>query len=91
MSVKMRARPFRFVNLYCWKALGYDASIYACKWDTKPHNAGSLGLDGKIRVVDLYELVTKTDAGLASFTKARELLTAWLEAAKKKKEGSGEG
>jgi hypothetical protein len=69
-------------NLYSWKALGHDVSIYACKWDTKPHTASSLGLDSKIRVVDLYELVSKTDSVATTFKKPRELLLAWLDAAK---------
>src|SRR5262245_3486995 len=69
-------------NIYSWRALGHDVTVYACKWNTTAHTASSLGLTD-VDVVDLYTYVTVKDKN-ANVPKTRELLTAWLEKAKAK-------
>lgn len=66
-------------NIYSWRAMGATVTVYACKWDTSGHNASSLGVKD-VKVVDLYQYV-KNDTN-ANVPKTRELLTAWLDAAK---------
>jgi hypothetical protein len=72
--------PLDKFNIYSWKALGHDVTVYASKWDTTAHNAGSLKLKD-VDVEDLYTHITKDKN--AHLPKTRELLLAWLEAAKK--------
>src|SRR4051812_35324807 len=70
-------------NIYSWKALGHEVTVYASKWDTSAHTASSLGLKD-VEVVDLYKHVAADDKKLAKvLPKTRELLKEWLEAAKK--------
>jgi hypothetical protein len=71
--------PLERFNIYSWRAMGADVTVYACKWDTSAHSASSLGLKD-VKVVDLYGYVTKDKN--PNVPKTRELLTAWLDAAK---------
>jgi hypothetical protein len=75
--------PLEKFNVYSWKALGHDVTIYAHKWDSSAHTLSSLGLAGNgIEVKNISTIIGKDDPKdkRAVLAAAREVLTAWIAA-----------
>jgi hypothetical protein len=73
-------------NVYSWRALGHNVTIYACRWDD---NAPDVGVKEKnVTTVNLRTILGTLDQPgpddqnkAAILPKTRELLKAWLAAA----------
>jgi hypothetical protein len=74
-------------NVYSWRALGHEVTIYAHRWNGTPHNEGSLGLSGSgVKVEDLSTVLAEDDdKRIATLPNTRALLKGWIEATEKKK------
>jgi hypothetical protein len=70
-------------NIYSWRALGHDVTIYAHRWDGQAATAELLEVPpGDVTVVDLVPHLKSDNAEKAgTLPKTRELLLAWLESA----------
>jgi hypothetical protein len=75
-------------NVYSWRALGHEVTIYAHQWNGSPHNEGSLELSvgSGVQVKDLSTILAKDDTGrTAILPNTRALLKGWIQATNKKK------
>lgn len=74
-------------NVYSWRALGHEVTIYAHRWNGIPHNEDSLGLSGSgVKVEDLSTILAEDDDNrTATLPNTRALLKGWIEATKKEK------
>lgn len=83
--------PLELFNIYSWLALGHEVTIYAHKWDGSAHSAGSLKVDGAVKIKDLTTILAgdeKDEKGKgkgAAMPNTRALLQAWIAETKGKK------
>ncbi|TDD08489.1 hypothetical protein [Nonomuraea diastatica] len=74
-------------NVYTWRALGHEVTIYAHRWNGTPHDEASLGLSGSgVKVENLSTILAEDDnKRTATLPETRALLKGWIEATNKEK------
>ncbi|TDD03477.1 hypothetical protein E1292_21010 [Nonomuraea deserti] len=74
-------------NVYTWRALGHEVTIYAHRWNGTPHDEASLGLSGSgVKVENLSTILAEDDnKRTETLPETRALLKGWIEATNKEK------